>query len=53
MADVIGLEQGVLVIITITWSACALLLSAASVTIPRDIEWKRRELAERAKLLAP
>lgn len=53
LADVIGLEQGVLVIITITWSACALLLSAASVTIPRDIEWKRRELAERAKLLAP
>jgi predicted MFS family arabinose efflux permease len=53
LADVIGLEQGILVIITITWSACALLLSAASVTIPRDIEWKRRELAERAKLLAP
>lgn len=53
LADVVGLEQGIVVIITVTWSACALLLGATSITIPKDIAWKKMELAERAKRLAP
>jgi MFS family permease len=49
LADAMGLEWGMVVIITITWSICALVLTAASLTLPKDIMWKRSELAERAK----
>jgi predicted MFS family arabinose efflux permease len=52
LADIMGLEWGMVVIITVTWSACALLLTAASLTLPKDIKWKRKVLAERAKELA-
>jgi len=51
LADAWGLEQGMVTIVTVTWSLCAVLLTAASLTLPRDIEWKRLELAERAKKL--
>jgi hypothetical protein len=47
-----GLEWGIVTIVNITWSVCIVLLSMAAVFIPRDVEWKRRELAERAKTLA-
>ncbi len=50
-ADRIGLEWGIVTIVNITWSVCIILLSMAAVFIPRDVEWKRRELAERAKTL--
>ncbi|MEM3659180.1 MAG: MFS transporter [Thermoproteota archaeon] len=52
LADIIGLELGMVIIITITWAICAVVLTAASLTLPKDIEWKRGELAERAKKLA-
>lgn len=52
LADVMGLELGMVAVITVTWSLCAILLTAASLTLPRDIEWKRLELAERAKKLS-
>ncbi|MCX8183983.1 MAG: MFS transporter, partial [Crenarchaeota archaeon] len=51
LADIIGLELGMVIIITITWTICAVVLTAASLTLPRDIEWKRAELAERARKL--
>ncbi|MGB9717231.1 MAG: MFS transporter [Thermoproteota archaeon] len=51
LADTIGLEWGMMMIITITWSVCAVALTAASLTLPKDIMWKRMELAERAKKL--
>jgi MFS family permease len=51
-ADRMGLEWGIVTMVNITWSVCIILLSMAAVFIPRDIEWKRRELAERAKTLA-
>ncbi|MBO3754198.1 MAG: MFS transporter [Candidatus Brockarchaeota archaeon] len=51
LADIIGLEWGMVVIITITWSICAVVLTAASLTLPKDIMWKRAELAERARKL--
>lgn len=52
LADIMGLEQGIIIIITLTWSACALLLSAASLTIPKDVEWKKTELTARANKLS-
>ncbi len=51
LAVVMGLEWGMVVIITITWAICAIVLTAASLTLPKDIEWKRAELAERARKL--
>ncbi len=51
LADTMGLEWGMVMIITITWSICAVVLTAASLTLPKDIEWKRMELVERAKKL--
>lgn len=51
LADTVGLEWGMVMIITITWSICAFVLTATSLTLPRDIEWKRAKLAERAKKL--
>ncbi|MEM2087577.1 MAG: MFS transporter [Thermoproteota archaeon] len=52
LADIMGLEWGMVMIITITWSICAVVLTAASLTLPKDIEWKHTELTERAKRLA-
>jgi predicted MFS family arabinose efflux permease len=51
LADTVGLEWGMVTIITLTWSICAFFLTAASLTLPKDIEWKRAKLAERAKKL--
>lgn len=51
-ADRMGLEWGMVTIVNITWSICIILLTIAAFFIPRDIEWKRGELAERAKKLA-
>ncbi|MEM4168890.1 MAG: MFS transporter [Thermoproteota archaeon] len=51
-ADTIGLEWGIVTIVNVTWSICIVLLSMAAVFIPRDIDWKRKELAERAEILA-
>lgn len=51
-ADSIGLEPGIITIVNITWSVCIILLSTAAVFIPRDIEWKKSVLSERAKTLA-
>ncbi len=51
LADIMGLEWGMVVIITITWTICAVVLTSASLTLPKDIMWKRAELAERAKKL--
>lgn len=50
-ADTIGLEWGIVTIVNITWSICIILLSMAAVFIPRDIDWKRKELAKRAETL--
>jgi len=52
LADTMGLEWGMVVIITITWSICAVFLTSAALTLPKDIMWKHAELAERAKKLA-
>jgi MFS family permease len=52
LADSIGLEWGMVVIITVTWSICAVFLTSAALTLPKDIMWKHAELAERAKKLA-
>jgi predicted MFS family arabinose efflux permease len=52
LADTMGLEWGMVVVITITWSICAVFLTSAAVTLPKDIMWKHAELAERAKKLA-
>jgi len=51
-ADSIGLEMGIITLVNITWSICIVLLGTAAIFIPRDIEWKRRELSERAKRLS-
>ena len=51
LADIMGLEWGMVVIITITWTICAVVLTSASLTLPKDIMWKRAELAERARKL--
>lgn len=51
LAVVMGLEWGMVLIITITWMICAIVLIATSLTLPKDIMWKRVELAERAKKL--
>jgi len=51
-ADSIGLEPGIITIVNITWAICIILLTMAAVFIPKDIEWKKRELSERAKTLA-
>ncbi|MEM3466242.1 MAG: hypothetical protein QW566_07205, partial [Candidatus Jordarchaeales archaeon] len=51
LADIIGLESSMVIIITITWAICAIVLTAALLTLPKDIEWKRAELAERARKL--
>jgi len=52
LADTIGLESAILVIVTVTWFLCAVLLGVTSILIPKDIEWKRKELIERARKLA-
>ncbi|MGQ9479362.1 MAG: MFS transporter [Thermoproteota archaeon] len=52
VADKVGLESGIVTIVTITWSICIVLLSIAAFFIPRDIEWKKKELAKRAESLA-
>lgn len=49
LADMMGLEWGIVTIVTITWSLCTILLGTAAFFIPRDIRWKRAELATRAK----
>ncbi|MEM2414742.1 MAG: MFS transporter [Thermoproteota archaeon] len=51
LADTVGLEWGMVMIITITWSIFAFVLTATSLTLPKDVEWKRAKLAERAKKL--
>ncbi|MGQ9479158.1 MAG: hypothetical protein ACUVQ0_03930 [Thermoproteota archaeon] len=52
LADVIGLEMGMVIIITVTWLLCSILLTSAALTISEDIEWKRRALTERARRLS-
>lgn len=52
VADEAGLEFGIVTIVNITWTICIILLSMAAFFIPKDIEWKKRELEERAKILA-
>jgi len=52
IADQVGLEWAIVIIVTVTWFLCAILLGAVAIMIPRDIIWKKRELAERAKRLA-
>ena len=52
LADILGLEPAILIVVTITWILCALLLGVTSYVIPKDIEWKRRELTERARDLS-
>lgn len=51
LADVIGLEWGMVAIITVTWTICAIVLTATSLTLPRDIMWKKATLAERSRKL--
>lgn len=51
-ADSIGLELGIITIVNITWTICIILLTMAAVFIPKDIEWKKKELSERARNLA-
>ncbi|MEM3712431.1 MAG: MFS transporter [Thermoproteota archaeon] len=51
IADLIGLEWGIVTIVNITWSICIFLLSAAALFISSDIEWKKKVLEERAKTL--
>lgn len=51
LADIVGLEWGIVTIITITWSICAIVLTAASLTLPKDIGWKRAKLTERSEKL--
>ncbi|MBO3800403.1 MAG: MFS transporter [Candidatus Brockarchaeota archaeon] len=51
LADTVGLEWGMVMIITITWSICAFVLTATFLTLPKDIQWKRAKLAERTKKL--
>ncbi|MGQ9597416.1 MAG: MFS transporter [Thermoproteota archaeon] len=51
LAVVMGLEWGMVVVITVTWTICAVVLTAASLTLPRDIEWKRARLTERFRKL--
>ncbi|MBO3767834.1 MAG: MFS transporter [Thermoproteota archaeon] len=48
LADVFGLEPAILIIITVTWTLCSIFLGFAALTIPKDIEWKKRELELRA-----
>ena len=52
LADMLGLESAILIIVTITWALCAFLLGVTSYLIPDDIRWKRRALTERAKELS-
>lgn len=52
IADLIGLEWGIVTIVNITWSICIVLLSTAAIFISGDIEWKKKVLEERAKTLA-
>jgi len=52
LADMFGLEAAILIIVTITWALCAVLLWLTSYLIPKDIAWKRQELTERAKELS-
>jgi hypothetical protein len=52
LADIFGLEAAILIIVTITWALCAVLLWLTSYLIPKDIAWKRQELTERAKELS-
>ncbi|MDW8034112.1 MAG: MFS transporter [Nitrososphaerota archaeon] len=51
IADLIGLEWGIVAIVNITWSICIILLSTAALFISRDIEWKKSVLEERARIL--
>lgn len=51
LADAVGLEWGMVMIITITWTICAIMLTSASLTLPEDIKWKRAKLTERSRKL--
>lgn len=48
LADIFGLESAILIIITTTWTLCSIFLGAAAFVMPKDIEWKRKELEARA-----
>lgn len=52
LADIFGLEAAILIIVTITWALCAILLWATSSLIPKDIAWKRQALTERARVIS-
>ena len=52
LADMLGLEAAILIIVTITWALCAILLGVTSLLIPKDIAWKRQELTVRARELS-
>jgi len=52
LADMLGLEAAILIIVTITWALCAVLLGVTSLLIPKDIAWKRQELTVRARELS-
>jgi len=52
LADIVGLEASMLIIVTVTWALCSLLLVVTAYLIPADIAWKKERLEERAKKLA-